>query len=66
MGCIVKKRSGLMALMFFLLLVVPLNGGIHFSSDDAKIKLATSGKKLNIFSAMSITNGTFQKSPVLL
>ena len=64
MGCTVvinKKRCGLIALNFVLLLIMQLNAGIDFSSDDAKIKLATSGTKLNIARAMTITNGTFQR-----
>ena len=50
-----------MTLAFVLLAIKPLNAGISFSSDDAKIKLATSGTKLNVATAMTIANGTFQR-----
>ncbi len=64
MGCAVginKNKFRLMTLAFVLLAIKPLNAGISFSSDDAKIKLATSGTKLNVATAMTIANGTFQR-----
>lgn len=50
-----------MTLAFVLLAIKPLKGGISFSSDDAKIKLANTGTKLNVANGMTIKNGTFQR-----